>query len=193
MKKFDRINIFKSNSGDLKNFTDNPGSLNLESSYYLLILAGRYKAGKTRFLKKLKEKIGEFETINLRDVISSDEEASYKNIDEMFKYIGETEKNIYFQNGDCLAGEYTGYTNSSVRYATPQEKYLLKKIIGSERFYVIELADTENIDKTLERIAQTAIIFDEADSFFGKLFWKLRQITVNGHTFTNKRMRPVEG
>lgn len=186
-KKSDRIHTIKGNSRELESFLDKLKSLNLESSYYLLILVGHYKSGKERFLKRLKDKIGEFEAVNLLDIISANEEESYKKIDELFKYIGETEKNLLFQNGDCLAGEYTGHTYSAVRYATPQEKYLLKKIIGSERLYVIDIEDSENIDKTLERVAQTAITFDEADSLFGKLFWKLRQIKVNGHTFSNKR------
>ncbi len=186
-RKSERITIIKSNSGELSDFLNKVGSLNLESSYYLMIIVGKYKAGKNRVLKRLEKKAGEFEALDLRNVISSNEEESYKKIDEMFKYIGETEKNILLQNGDCLAGEYTGFTYSSVRYATPQERYLLKKIIGSERFFVLDILDPENIDKSLERVAQTAVLFDEADSLFGKLLWKMKQVKVHGHTFSNKR------
>jgi hypothetical protein len=187
MKTPGTIHTLKHDSKEIKLFLDKLEKLNLESSNYLLLLAGHYNSGKKRFLKKLKEKVGEFEAVNLREIINANEEESYKKIDELFRYIGETEKNLLFRNGDCLAGEYTGYTYSAVRYATPQEKYLLKKIIGSERFFVIDITDSENIDKTLERVAHTAIFFDEADSLFGKLFWKLRQIKVHGHTFSNKR------
>lgn len=187
MTKRKKMNILQYNSGDLKNHIKTLSSLNLEASYYLLILAGPFKKGKQRFLIELKEHVGEFQRIDLREIISANEDESFKKIDKLFTFIGETEKNILFENGDCLAGEYTGFTYSSVRYATPQEKYLLKKIIGSERFFVMDLTDPENIDKTMERISQTAVFFDEADSFFGKILWRLKQIKVNGHTFSNKR------
>lgn len=161
--------------------------INLDSSYYLLLFVGPYKAGKKKILSRTEKKVGSFKEIDLRDVIKLDEEACFKKIDELFSYIGETEKNLYFKHGDALAGEYTGFTYSSTRYATPQEKYLLKKINNSEKFVIIDLEEFENIDKTLERYAQSAILFDKPSSVFGKILWKLRQIHVHGHTFANKR------
>lgn len=92
-----------------------------------------------------------------------------------------------FKNGEVLTGQYTGYTYSTVRYATPQEKYLISKMKGSEKFYVLELMETEAIDKTLERFAQSAIEFKAPASFIGKLLWKLTQIKIHGHTFPSKR------
>ena len=166
---------------------DQLNEVNLDSSYYLMLLVGPYRAGKKKTLSKIEDKVGSFKEIDLRDVITLDEEECFKKIDELFKYIGETEKNLYFKNGDALAGEYTGFTYSSTRYATPQEKYLLKKIKSSEKLVLIDIEDFENIDKTLERMAQSAIIFDQPSSTFGKLFWKLKQIHVHGHTFSNKR------
>ena len=165
--------------------------LNLESSHYLLLLVGIYEAGKKNILTKLQKKRGTFKEIDIREMISMNEQESYKKIDRVFDSIGENDKNILFRNGDALAGEYTGFTYSSVRYATPQEKYLLKKIRHTERFYVIDMKEYENIDKTLQRYAQVAILFDKPNSFLGGLFWKLRQIKVNGHTFANKRPSTV--
>ncbi len=165
--------------------------LNLESSHYLLLLVGIYEAGKKNILNKLQKKRGPFKEIDIREMISLNEQESYKKIDRVFDSIGENDKNILFRNGDALAGEYTGFTYSSVRYATPQEKYLLKKIRHTERFYVIDMKEYENIDKTLQRYAQVAILFNKPNSFLGGLFWKLRQIKVNGHTFANKRPSTV--
>ncbi|MCC5906891.1 MAG: hypothetical protein JJU13_11825 [Balneolaceae bacterium] len=165
--------------------------LNLESSHYLLLLVGIYEAGKKNILNKLQKKRGPFKEIDIREMISLNEQESYQKIDRVFDSIDENDKNILFRNGDALAGEYTGFTYSSVRYATPQEKYLLKKIMHTERFYVIDMKEYENIDKTLQRYAQTAILFDKPNSFLGGLFWKLRQIKVNGHTFANKRPSTV--
>ncbi len=168
-------------------FVNHLDEINLDSSYYLILFVGSYKAGKKRIFSKLESKLGSFKEIDLRDVITLDEQKCFKKIDETFAAIGETEKNLIFRHGDALAGEYTGFTYSSTRYATPQEKYLLKKINSSEKFVIIDLEELENIDKTLERYAQTAILFDKPASFIGKLFWRLRQIHVNGHTFANKR------
>lgn len=161
--------------------------INLDSSYYLMLLVGSYKTGRKSILSRVQKKIGSFKEIDLRDIIKLDEDACYKKIDELFAQIGETEKNLLFKHGDALAGEYTGFTYSSTRYATPQEKYLLKKIRNSEKFVIIELDDLENVDKTLERYSQTAIICDKPTSAMGKLLWKLKQIKVHGHTFSNKR------
>lgn len=159
----------------------------LESSYYLMLLVGSYKSGRKSILSRVEKKIGSFKEIDLRDVILLNEDACFKKIDELFSQIGETEKNLLFKHGDALAGEYTGFTYSSTRYATPQEKYLLKKIKNSEKFVIIELEDLENIDKTLERYSQTVIICDKPSSAMGKFLWKLKQVKVHGHTFSNKR------
>ena len=187
MNKSNGTDIFLHSDKNLSSFTDKLGNIDLDSSYYLLVLAGPYKTGKNNLLKKLEKKIGDFHEIDLRSLITRNEEESYEKIDKAFKFIGETEKNLILRNGDVLAGEYTGFTYSSVRYATPQEKYLLKKIRSSEKFFVLDIQEFENIDKTLERHAQTIIRFDQPLGSLGKFFWKLRQITVHGHTFANKR------
>lgn len=183
MKQNSVLRTLSHKDKEIKNFLDELGEINLESSHYLLLLAGPNSSAKKSFLSRLENQIGSVKEISLRGIITQNEDEAYKNVDEMFKYIGETEKNLLLRHGDVLAGEYTGFTYSSVRYATPQEKYLLKKIINSEKFIVIDLHDVDNIDKTLERFAQAAVMFDEADSLFGKL----KRIKIHGHTFTNKR------
>ena len=166
--------------GDLKN-------IDIESSYYLLLMIGRYKSGKKSFMSRVKKEIGEFEEINLAEYVDYNEEKTFQKIDKLFSYIGETEKNILFRNGDFLSGEYTGFSYSSQKYATPQGKYLLKKIKASEKFIIIDTEDPANVDKTMERYAQLGVRFDEADSLFGKIIWRLKQIRLQGHTFSAKR------
>jgi SpoVK/Ycf46/Vps4 family AAA+-type ATPase len=187
MKKQNELSAFPYNDKKVDSFFSELDDINLESSNYLLLLVGPYEAGKKSILSRLQKKRGNFIEIDIRDMISLNEQTSFRKIDETFSAIGETEKNILFRNGDALAGEYTGFTYSSVRYATPQERYLLKKMTGTEKFFVIDIKEFENIDKTLQRYAQSAILFDQPDSFVSKLFWKLRQIKVHGHTFANKR------
>lgn len=187
MKKEQRIRKIDFSSDNVTGFINTLDEVDLDASFYLLLLAGPYKAGKKTVLSQIKKKLGEFKEIDLREIIALDEEKCFRNIDELFDYIGETEKNLLFRHGDALAGEYTGFTYSSTRYATPQEKYLLKKINGCEKFVIIDLDDVENIDKTLERFAQTAILFNGPAFFPARLLWKLKQIKVNGHRFSNKR------
>ncbi len=179
--------VFNHNDKEIKHLLNTISEINLDRSHYLLIMVGPYKAGKKNLLKRLQNKIGEFIEIDLSTVIKQNEEESYKNIDELFEMISKTDKNILFNNGDVLAGQYTGYTYSSVRYATPQERYLLNKISGSEKFCVLSLEEPQAIDKRLEQFAQAAIRFDKPKSILGKLFWNIKQIKIQGHTFVSKR------
>lgn len=161
-------------------------NLDLDASYYLLLLAGKNRSAKKEVLDKLKKESVVFHSADLRDIISTVEEDAYQNIDDLFKSLPESPRHLHLENADVLSGEYTGFTYSSVRYATPQEKHLLNKIRGSERIVILEMLDKANITKALERTAQTAIDCDLPTGFFSKL----KQITVNGHTFENKR--PVD-
>lgn len=158
-----------------------------DASYYLLLLAGKNKSAKKQILDKLKKESVEFHAIDLREIISTVEEDAYRHIDEMFKNLPESPRHLYLENADVLSGEYTGFTYSSVRYATPQEKYLLDKIRGSERIVILDMVDKANITKALERTAQTAIECDLPKGFFSML----KKLKVHGHTFENKRPADV--
>jgi len=175
------------NSGEVESLISKVSDVQLHGSYYFLVLSGKYKGGKNAFLSKLSKRAGEISTVDLRSVISTNEEESYTYLDRLFDSLGEKNKIIYLEYGDVLSGEYTGFTYSTVRYATPQEKYLLNKIQHSEKVVILDLRDKANLTKSMERLAQAAIDFDAPDSGLSKLFWKLKQIRVNGHTFENKR------
>jgi hypothetical protein len=154
---------------------------------YLLVLSGRYMRGKEDFMSDLSNRIGAINSVDMRTLISSNEEVSFEKIDKLFSSISEKDRVLYLENYDVLSGEYTGFTYSNVRYATPQEKYLLKKIKDSKRIVIAELVDKANIHSMLQRHAQAVIEFDEPNSAIGKWFWKLKQIRFQGHTFENKR------
>ena len=187
MQQSSQSNRFKYNDKEISSIIDNLDDLDLKASYYLMLVVGPYKEAREDLLPRVEEKVGMYEEIDLRDIILLDEEACFQKIDELFSSIKENRKSLLFRHGDTLAGEYTGFTYSSTRYATPQEKYLLKKIENSGKFVVIELEDLENIDKTLERYAHTTVICDKPASLMGKFLWRLKQVHVNGHTFSNKR------
>lgn len=172
---------------EVSSLIENLDNIDLESSYYLMLLVGPNKQAREDLLPRVEKKVGMYREVDLRDIILLNEEACYKKIDDLFDSIEENRKSIYFKHGDALAGEYTGFTYSSTRYATPQEKYLLNKITNSNKFVVIELEDLENIDKTLERYSHTTITCGKPTSTMGKFLWRLKQIHVHGHTFSNKR------
>lgn len=178
------------NSGEISSYIDSLGEIDIKNTFNLLILSGPYRSAKETFKKRVEKKIGTLTELDLRTLIFNDEEKSFGKIDAFFEQISETDNRFILRNGDVLAGEYTGHTYSTVRYATPQEKYLLKKMNASNGFYVIDILEYENIDKTLERNSQNIVRFDQPHSFMGKLIWKLKQVSLNGHTFANKR-RPL--
>lgn len=182
------------------NYSDQHISSYLESlknraadPYHLLILAGPYKKAREPFLSDLQKAVGELSYVDLREIVGPVEEQTYKNIDALFDSLGDTEQNLCFLNGDVLCGEYTAYSYSAVRYATPQERYLLRKIAASDRLFILDLNDPDNIDPTLKRHSHAIIRFNGPSSFFDRLKWKLGQIHVHGHTFTNKRPSILPG
>lgn len=157
------------------------------SKGYLLVLAGKYKKGKDDFISDLSNRIGEINSVDMRSIISSNEEESYERIEKLFSSLSERDRVLFLENYDVLSGEYTGFTYSNVRYATPQEKFLLKKLKDSKRIVIVGLVDKAGIHSMLQRYAQAVIEFDEPSSAIGKFFWKLKQIRIQGHTFENKR------
>lgn len=177
------LQTFEHSDKDADTFIQNIDSLNVDSSYYLAILAGENSSAKKGFLKKIKKKTGDqLLEVDLRDVVSSVEEESYYKIDEMVDSLG-SHKYILFRNGDQLGGVYTGHSFSVRRYATPQERHLLKRIRNSEKVYLLDLEDEHTVNNTLRRHAQTLISFRYPTTFFGKL----KQITLNGSSFASNR------
>jgi len=161
--------------------------LRLDSSYYLVLLAGENKGPKKSFLKKVKDQAdGEIAEADLRDVISTVKEESYRAIDKMMESLGES-KYVLLKNGDQLGGVYTGYSYSVERYATPQERYLLDKIQGTERIFLLDLDDIHTVNNTMRRHAQAMIKFEYPKSLLGRI----KQIRFNGHTFSSKRKPTV--
>lgn len=152
----------------------------------IVVLAGKNRADKKSLISKLQKSGAEIKEIDLRNIVSTVEEETYENIEELFNSFNGGEI-VYLKNGDVLSGEYTGNTYSFRRYATPQEKYLLNKIVNSKSGFVLDLLDEANVNNLLERKSKAIIEFKAPKSGLSRLFWKLKQIGVHGHTFENKR------
>lgn len=183
MAQSNSLQTFEHSDKETDTFIQNLDSLNVDSSYYLTILAGPNNSAKKAFLKKVRAKAGEqLKEVDLREVVSTVEEESYEAIDKMIESLG-SHKYIIFKNGDQLGGVYTGYSFSVRRYATPQEKYLLKKIRNTEKVYLLNLEDEHTVNNTLRRHAQTLITFKYPSTIMGRL----KQITLNGSSFASNR------
>lgn len=171
---------------EISSLIQNLDKLDLDSSYYLVLLVGENKKAKKAFINQLKKSAGSsFAAADLVDYITSNERESYQATDKLIEDIG-SKKIVWLRNGDQLGGVYTGYSYSETRYATPQERYLLKKMTGSEKIFFLDLDDKHTVNNTLKRHAQTLIKFELPGSFLGRL----KQITVHGHSFPSKR-KPV--
>lgn len=173
---------------DIKNYISGLSNISVDSSYYLLLLVGPYQKGKKIFLSQLSGELNEkINHIDLSEVVSFDESETRKNINSLFPNFTEKGKILFFSNADRLCGAYTGYTSSSKRYATPQERYLLKKLKELEKFIIFDIQDPYNADATMRRYAHHAVIFDRPKSLFSKLTWKLGSVTFHGHEFETER------
>jgi len=183
MSTTDTLHTLKHTDEEASSFLENLNKLKGNHSYYLALLAGKNKSAKSDFIKKIKKQAGnEVVEIDLREVITTVVEESRKNIDQMINLLN-SEKYVLLLNGDQLGGVYTGFSYSVHRYATPQERYLLKRISETEKIYFLDLDDIHSVNYSMKRQAHMLITFDYPDSFLGKL----KQITLNGHTFSSKR------
>lgn len=153
----------------------------------LIVLAGRNNSGKSDTIFGIKKSAGSLKEIDLRNIVSTHEKETYANLDKMFEELSSENAPIVLQNGDVLSGEYTGYTYSTQRYASPQERHLIKKISESDNVILLELMDDANVTNSLRRLADAIVYFPIPKSGFAGLIWKLKQIRVHGHTFENRR------
>lgn len=162
--------------------------INLEGSYYLILLTGPYKKEKKNFINKLASKTDRNITfIDTRDIVTMNEKETEKKIDSLFENLSDEKDILFFSNGDRLGGAYTGFTYSKTKYATPQGRYLLGKLGNIRRIVVIDIEEEDNVDKTLSRFSHVQIRFQKPVSFFKRLTWKLGNVDFHGHSITSER------
>ncbi len=178
---------FAHTDSEIKSFIDGLTTLNVKGSYHLTLLVGSNKRAKKSFLDDVAKKSESVTSINLSDVISADEDESYKNIDELFSKLSTSDKYIYLEDGDTFSGVYTSFSYSTQRYATPQERYFIDKVKESEKVVFLDILDPSAASNTLKRFAQTIITFEEPTSFVDKILYKISKLRVHGHNFESKR------
>lgn len=178
--------IFDYNSTDyntfLKSYRQN------QDEKKILVLAGNFEAHRKYAIEQLiSETVGEVVTVDLSDYITKFEEETYRKLDELFQKLESVDGLVVFKGAESLCGPYTGFTYSVEKYATPQEKYFLKKLDDLNCSCILEYLSLEHLDHTITRKADAVIRFRVPGSIIERLFFWLSQISVNGSSFPVKR------
>ncbi len=180
-------NVFEYNSPHYKDFLKEFRNLD-DSDHRLIVLAGTFTTNRKAALDELKrEIIGEIVDIDLAEVITPYEDQSYQKIDECFASISGNTSLVIFRNAEQLNGAYTGFTSSVVRYATPQEKYFLKKTKEIKAPVVLEFKNQDELDRTVTRTADAVVLFKPPSSLLEKLAWKAKNVQAHGSRFLSVR------
>lgn len=159
-----------------------------EPTHHLSLFLGVFLPDKKEALKRISQSTGlSVETIDFNEIVSKSEEETYRNLDEVFEKFQSSNSILYFQNGDKLCGAYTGFTHSRVKYATPQERYFLKKVQEYEGIVIVDITEYTAADKTLRRAAASVISFPLPDSLIKRFFWHLKNYTLHGFQLRSKR------
>ncbi|HKK62052.1 MAG TPA: hypothetical protein VJ951_05805, partial [Bacteroidales bacterium] len=159
-----------------------------DPSHHLSLFLGVFLPDKKQALNKISDKTGlTVETIDFNDVVSRSEEETFSNLDRVFNKHKSMQSILYFRNGDKLCGAYTGFTHSRVKYATPQERYFLKKVQEYQGIVIVDITQYTAADKTLRRAAGSVISFPLPDSKMKRFLWHLKNYTLHGFELRSKR------
>lgn len=165
----------------LSNSSNNKG-------HHLSLFLGVFLPDKKQALEKISGTTGlSVQEIDFNDLVSRSEEETFKKLDEIFDNYRSSHSILYFKNGDKLCGAYTGFTHSRVKYATPQERYFLKKVQEYEGIVIVDITQYTAADKTLRRAAASVISFPLPDSTMKRFFWHLKNYTLHGFELRSKR------
>lgn len=159
-----------------------------KKTHHLSLFLGVYLPDKKKALKKISDAAGlEIVTVDFNELVSKSEQETFKKIDEFFGRHQNTESLLYFKNGDKLCGAYSGFTHSRVKYATPQERYFLKKVRSFQGIVIIDITEYTAADKTLRRAANTVVSFPLPGSTIQRFLWHLKNYTLHGFELRSKR------
>ena len=138
----------------LKDFRNNPDKSRI------IVFAGTFAKNRKYALTQFEtEAIGDTKKIFLSEYISGSEKDSYEKLDALFENLKSINSLIVFKEAEQLCGVYVGHTYSVVKYATPQEKYFIKKLKELNCSSIIEFENETHLDKTLEKAADAVVRF----------------------------------
>ena len=155
---------------------------------HLSVFLGLYEPDKKRAVRALSEATGmPIENIDLYEEVSKIETETYANIDRIFDRHEDSDSILYFLHGDRLSGFYTGYTFSKVKYASPQERYFLKKVRSHSGILIIDIQEYDDANQTLKRAAHSIVRFPLPKSWLKKMIWQLKHFSLHGYDIRAKR------
>jgi len=184
----DKFKNLTPNDEEFEEFVDTLVNESQDPSHHLSLFLGVFLPDKKQALNKISDKTGlTVETIDFNDVVSRSEEETFSNLDRVFNKHKSMQSILYFRNGDKLCGAYTGFTHSRVKYATPQERYFLKKVQEYQGIVIVDITQYTAADKTLRRAAGSVISFPLPDSKMKRFLWHLKNYTLHGFELRSKR------
>lgn len=163
------------------------GLKNVDSPH-LVLLIGLYEPDKKKAVKEITRSAGaELRQFDFNDIVSKIESETFENIDRIFEDLGDNAPVLHFSNGDKLCGAYTGFTHSKVKYATPQERYFLRKIRDYDGLIIVDITETDSADETIRRAANTIVNFPLPKSPIRRILWHLKHYSLHGYDIKTKR------
>lgn len=157
--------------------------------HHLSLFLGVYEPDKKEALKELENKLGKKVTVvDTSELASRIESETFEKLDNFFADMNESDDILYFKNGDKLCGVYTSNSHSHVKYATPQERYFLKKVKEFNGLVIVDIEQFSDADKTLRRAAHSVVSFTLPKSKLKRALWHLKNFSPHG--FELKTTRP---
>lgn len=159
-----------------------------KEGHHLSLFLGLYEPNKKKALKELGNKLNRnVQFIDTSELTSRIESEAYKKIDQFFNEMDQSDDILYFKNGDKLCGVYTSHSQSRVKYATPQERYFLKKVKEFDGLVIVDIEEFSDAGQTMRRGAGSIITFTLPDSKLKRFMWHLRRYSLHGFELKTKR------
>lgn len=173
---------------DYKQLVDHLSSAINEDTHHLSLFLGLYDPNKEEALKELEQKLNRsVKVIDTSELASRIESETYEKLDQFFDEVHQSDDILYFKNGDKLCGVYSSNSHSRVKYATPQERYFLKKVKDFQGLVIVDIEEFTDADKTLRRAAGSVISFTLPDSKLKRFMWHLKNYSFHGFELKTKR------
>lgn len=159
-----------------------------QPKHHLSLFLGVFQPNKEKALKEIADRLNrQVQTIHTEEYVTKIESETFENLDKLFKQVDRSDVILYFKNGGKLCGSYTGNSFSRVKYATPQERYFLKKVQAFNGLVIVDIDEYTDADKTLRRAAQSIVTFNLPDSKFQRFMWHLKNYSLHGVELKTKR------
>lgn len=159
-----------------------------KDKHHLSLFLGMYEPNKQKALKELEDKLNrKVKVVDTSELASRVESETFEKLDDFFENMDQSDDILYFKNGDKLCGVYSSYSHSLVKYATPQERYFLKKVKDFKGLVIVDIEEFSDADKTLRRAAQSVVSFTLPDSKLKRFFWHLKNYSLHGYDLKTKR------